>query len=66
MPSQNGEMTPQELQQHFRTMSLQELSTEAAAIAQILETDFDDEEDLFQQLQQYLAQATQDNVDGVT
>ncbi len=64
MPSQNGEMTPQELQQHFRTMSLQELSTEAVAIAQILETDSDDEDDLFQQLQQYLAQATQDKVDG--
>ncbi len=64
MPNKNGELTPQEVQQHFRTMSLQELSTEAVAIAQILETDFDDEDDLFQQLQQYLASATQDKVDG--
>lgn len=64
MPNKNGELTPQEVQQHFRTMSLQELSTEAAAIAQILEPDPDDEDDLFQQLQQYLTEATQAKVDG--
>ena len=64
MPNQNGELTPQELQDQFRTMSLQELSTEAIAIAQILETDDEEEDNLFEQLQQYLTDATQVKIDG--
>ena len=48
MPNKNGELSPQELQDQFRTMSLEELSTEAIAIAQIIESD-DDEDGLFQQ-----------------
>ncbi|MDJ0615602.1 MAG: siphovirus Gp157 family protein [Calothrix sp. MO_192.B10] len=63
MPDKNGELTPQELQDQFRTMSLQELCSEAIAVSQILETE-DDEDDLFQQLQQYLTEATQAKVDG--
>ena len=64
MPNQNGELTPQELQDQFRTMSLQELSTEAIAIAQILESDDEEEDNLFEQLQQYLTDATQVKIDG--
>ena len=54
MPNQNGELSLKELQAQFRTMSLQELSTEAIAIAKILETDDEDQDNLFEQLQQYL------------
>jgi molybdopterin converting factor small subunit len=64
MPNQNGELSPQELQEQFRTMSLEELSTEAIAIAQILETDDDNEDELFEQLHEYLAEATQAKIDG--
>ena len=64
MPNQNGELSLKELQAQFRTMSLQELSTEAIAIAKILETDDEDQDNLFEQLQQYLIHATQAKIDG--
>ncbi|MEM8780726.1 MAG: siphovirus Gp157 family protein [Cyanobacteria bacterium P01_G01_bin.49] len=63
MPNQNGELSPQELQGRFRALSLQALCYEAYEIAQILESD-DDEDGLFRELQQYLTSATEAKVDG--
>ncbi|MEA5512254.1 siphovirus Gp157 family protein [Crocosphaera sp. UHCC 0190] len=64
MPTPNGELTPRELLAQFREMSLRELSTEAENLAQIIETSSDDEDSLFDELQQYLNAITEAKIDG--
>jgi hypothetical protein len=56
----SGELTSAQIEANFRSLSLRELSFEAAQLAVTLE----DPDDFLTQLQQYLAEATEAKVDG--
>lgn len=63
--TKTGELTLSELESHFRALSLRELSFETAQLAAIVDIPTQGEQnELYAQLQQYLAEATETKVDG--